>query len=152
MRLTASRIAPSLGADDKEEEKGNGQPGVNPLPEKGKTVNGKYQFSEQERQWFRDDPECFLAYRRKLEATLNSMFDMYLYINKSETSIKAKGAKFEMLRRIGPGHEELKESSFRVGHLDVSQHLIPCIENVLMWPRSTDYAWGRMLEGSGERK
>jgi hypothetical protein len=50
MRQTVSRIAPPLGADDKEEEKGNGQPGAKPLPEKGKTVNGKYYFYKQERQ------------------------------------------------------------------------------------------------------
>jgi len=71
-------------------------------------VNGKYYFSEQEKQRFRDDPEYFLAYRKKLEATINKMFDMY--IDGSETSLKAKETmKAEMLRRIGLGHEELKD-------------------------------------------
>jgi hypothetical protein len=84
--------------------------------------------------------------------TLNSMFDMYLYINKSETSIKAKGAKSEMLCRIGPGHEDLKEKLIPSWPPGCKPAPDSCIENVLMWPRLRNYAWGRMLGGSDERK
>jgi hypothetical protein len=152
VRLTPSRISPPLGADEKEEKNGNGQPEGKPLPEKGKTVNGKYHFSEQEKQRFRDDPEYFLAYRKKLEATINSMFDMY--IADSDTSIKAKEAmEAEMSRRIGPSHEELKEKlipSWPPGcklALD-SLHL----RTVLMRSRPTNHTWDWILGSSCQRK
>lgn len=104
-----SRIAPPIGAtDDSNEKQENGDPEAEPLPEKGKTVEGKYYYSEAEKQRFKDDPEYFLAYRKKVEGTVNQMFEMF--INGSETSNKAREAMTaEMHRRIGPGHEELKK-------------------------------------------
>jgi hypothetical protein len=77
--------------------------------------NAQYFYSDEEKKAFRDDPEFHLEYRKKLESSVNNLFDMFL--KDSETNRAAERLmKAEMLRRIGPGHEELKEK------------LIPC------WP------------------
>ncbi|KAF2713478.1 cyclohexanone monooxygenase [Pleomassaria siparia CBS 279.74] len=68
----------------------------------------QYWYTDGEKQRFRDDPGFHLAYRRTLEASVNAAFDMF--IRDSEASKAAdEGMRAEMKRRIGPGHEELKE-------------------------------------------
>lgn len=70
--------------------------------------NAQYFFTEEEKQRFRDDPEFHLAYRKKLESAVNNLFEMFL--KGSTTSQDAeKLMRAEMHRRIGPGHDELKE-------------------------------------------
>lgn len=67
----------------------------------------QYFYSEEDKRKFREDPESFLKYRRDLETSVNSLFD--LYISGSETSKSMQAAmRTEMERRIGPGHEDLK--------------------------------------------
>lgn len=68
----------------------------------------QYHFTDEEKRRFRDDPEHHLAYRKNLEAFVNDLFDMF--VDGSETSKGTKETMIkEMHRRIGPGHEELKE-------------------------------------------
>ncbi|OCL13540.1 FAD/NAD(P)-binding domain-containing protein [Glonium stellatum] len=70
-------------------------------------LGAQYHFTEEEKRRFRDDPEYHLLYRQKLESSVNALFDMY--IRGSETSKQTEALmRYEMLRRIGPGHEELK--------------------------------------------
>lgn len=68
----------------------------------------QYFYTEEAKQRFRDDPDYLLAYRKRIESSVNDLFD--IFISGSESS---KGAQElmtqEMLRRIGPGNEELKE-------------------------------------------
>src|ERR1700744_2241181 len=68
----------------------------------------QYWYTEEERKQFREDPQALFEYRYKLESGFNSRFDMF--IAESETSkMVEKVIRDEMHRRIGPGHEELKE-------------------------------------------
>lgn len=72
------------------------------------TNNAQYFFSEAEKAKFRDDPAFHLAYRKKLEAAVNNLFEMFL--RDTETNRDAERLmRTEMNRRIGPGHEELKQ-------------------------------------------
>lgn len=68
----------------------------------------QYYFTEEEKKRFRDDPEYHLRYRQGLEQEVNSVFSVFIkdstYSKHAEESMKA-----EMLRRIGPGHDDLKE-------------------------------------------
>ncbi len=81
----------------------------NNAPDKQKVVPGtQYFYSEEEKKRFREDPEYHLKYRRDLEIMLNEGFDVFIkdspQSQQAEETIKA-----EMLRRIGPGHEKIKE-------------------------------------------
>jgi YHS domain-containing protein len=70
--------------------------------------NAQYYFSEEEKKEFRENPEHHLAYRRKLEEGLSAGFDMFT--QGSDLSKMVEDIfRAEMLRRIGPGHEDLKE-------------------------------------------
>lgn len=90
-------ISPVVGQDALDEQKKSG----------GGTA-AQYYFSDVEKKHFRDDPEFHLQYRKKLEAAVNNLFEMFL--KDTETSKEAeKLMRAEMYRRIGPGHEELKE-------------------------------------------
>ena len=81
----------------------------------GTATMSQYEYTEEDKEWFRTHPQEFLAYRKELETLFNEMFDMFL--RDSEASVKAQAhMQAEMLRRLGPGHEELKK------------HLIP------LWP------------------
>jgi YHS domain-containing protein len=68
----------------------------------------QYYFTEEEKKRFRDDPEYHLQYRKGLEQEVNSVFSVFIkdsdYSKVAEEKMRA-----EMLRRIGPGHEDLKE-------------------------------------------
>jgi len=93
-------ISPAVGqaALDEQKELGKGD----------KPPNAQYYFSEEEKRKFRDDPEFHLQYRKKLESAVNNLFEMFL--KDSETSQDAeKAMRAEMNRRIGEGHEDLKE-------------------------------------------
>lgn len=100
-------ISPVICKDALEAEKSKEK---NPGSEKdtSATTNAaQYYFTDADKQKFRDDPEYFLNYRRTLEGNVNSVFDMFIV--GSETSTHAKKLMTdEMVRRIGPGNEELK--------------------------------------------
>jgi hypothetical protein len=70
--------------------------------------HGQHFYSEEEKEKFRNDPDYHLEYRRNLEGSVNKLFDMFIdgspESRAAQTSMKA-----EMLKRIGPGHEDLKE-------------------------------------------
>ncbi|KAK4936739.1 hypothetical protein LTR10_022463 [Elasticomyces elasticus] len=68
----------------------------------------QHYYTEEEKRRFADDPEFHLKYRKRLESAMNSMYELFL--KGSEASKKADALlRKEMIRRIGPGHEELKE-------------------------------------------
>lgn len=86
----------------------------------------QHRYTDEEIRQFNENPETFLAYRKELESRFNTMFDVF--IAGSEVSKQAqKSMREEMLRRIGPGNEDLK------------QHLIPS------WPPGCR----RMTPGEG---
>lgn len=86
----------------------------------------QHQYTDEEIRRFNENPEEFLTYRKELESRFNTMFDVF--ITGSEVSMQAqKSMREEMLRRIGPGNEDLK------------QHLIPT------WPPGCR----RMTPGEG---
>lgn len=69
-------------------------------------------YTEDEIHRFNENPEQFLMYRKELESGFNIMFDVF--VAGSEASKQAQQTmREEMLRRIGPGNDDLK------------QHLIP---------------------------
>ncbi|KAJ9612905.1 hypothetical protein H2200_002846 [Cladophialophora chaetospira] len=68
----------------------------------------QYWYTDEEKQKFREDPKALFDYRYKLESGFNARFDMF--IQDSDTSKMVQTLfREEMHRRIGPGHEELKE-------------------------------------------
>jgi hypothetical protein len=98
-------ISPAVGQDALDEQR---EQNMDSNTNKQAPSNAQYYFSEEEKQKFRDDPEFHLAYRKKLEAAVNNLFEMFL--KGSQTSRDAaRLMKAEMYRRIGPGHEELKQ-------------------------------------------
>ncbi|KAK3650533.1 hypothetical protein LTR56_006238 [Elasticomyces elasticus] len=97
-------ISPPIGANVLEEEKENAKACGKAASQ---TPQAQYTYTEEQKKRFREDPQALLRYRRTLEGSVASLFDMF--IAGSETS---KGAqqlmKAEMENRIGPGHEDLK--------------------------------------------
>lgn len=72
-----------------------------------KAIDAQYYYTEEEKRRFREDPEALTTYRRNFEIEFNSVFDMF--IQGTETGRLAKEyMTAEMLRRIGPGNEALK--------------------------------------------
>ena len=69
--------------------------------------HGQHFYSEEEKEIFRNDPEYHLEYRRNLEGNVNKLFDMFISGSK-ESKAAQVSMKDEMLKRIGPGNEELK--------------------------------------------
>ncbi|KEF56736.1 uncharacterized protein A1O9_06926 [Exophiala aquamarina CBS 119918] len=68
----------------------------------------QYKFTEEDKKRFRDDPEYFLRFRKEIEAEINSLFEMY--ISRSDVQVQFRDViEKEMLRRLGPGNEKLKE-------------------------------------------
>lgn len=68
----------------------------------------QHKYTEEEKRRFREHPEEHLAYRKELECRFNGMFDLFLA--GSEVSKSAQeGMRQEMMRRIGPGNEDLKK-------------------------------------------
>lgn len=97
------RISPAVGASVLEEDRKKTNDDLSSA-----VPHGQHFYSEEEKEKFRSDPEYHLEYRRNLEGTVNALFNVF--INGSEESKGAKEVmKAEMLRRLGPGHEELKK-------------------------------------------
>ncbi len=68
----------------------------------------QYLYTKEEKERFNDNPDDLLAYRKELEAKFNGMFE--IFIKDSEASHQAEEhMRAGMHRRLGPGHEELKE-------------------------------------------
>ncbi|KAF1816927.1 cyclohexanone monooxygenase [Eremomyces bilateralis CBS 781.70] len=70
--------------------------------------HGQHFYSEEEKESFRTDPDYHLEYRRNLEGTVNKLFDIFID-GSPESQAAQKTMKAEMLKRIGPGHEDLKK-------------------------------------------
>lgn len=69
---------------------------------------GKHQYTEEEKEKMRTDPEAFLKYRKEVDGALQKGFSVFL--RGSDLNVMAKKGMAEMIRaRIGPGHEDLKE-------------------------------------------
>ncbi|RTE71760.1 hypothetical protein BHE90_013841 [Fusarium euwallaceae] len=65
-------------------------------------------YTEEEKATFRNDPDEFLAYRKRIEASMNDNYPMFL---KDDPAVE-KAREFlteKMHRRIGPEHEDLKK-------------------------------------------
>ncbi|KAH0847215.1 hypothetical protein AYO21_02604 [Fonsecaea monophora] len=96
-------ISPPVGGQVLEEDKSHSSDS-----KQAQAPQAQYWYTEEDKKKFREDPQALLEYRRKLESSVNNLFDMF--IAGSETSQWAeKLMREEMHRRIGPGHEELKE-------------------------------------------
>lgn len=68
----------------------------------------QHHYTEEEIRQFNENPEEFLAYRKELESRFNTMFDVF--VAGSEVSKQAQRTmREEMLRRIGPGNDDLKQ-------------------------------------------
>jgi cation diffusion facilitator CzcD-associated flavoprotein CzcO len=98
-------ISPPVGGNILDEErKKAGEDKV----DESRVPHAQHYYTEEEIERFRSDPEYHLHYRRTLEGSVNKLFDMF--INGSDASVGAeKLMRAEMERRIGPGHETLKE-------------------------------------------
>ncbi|KAI1334536.1 hypothetical protein F5Y15DRAFT_420777 [Xylariaceae sp. FL0016] len=68
----------------------------------------QYAFTDDDKKKFREDPEDYLMFRKGIEAEINSLFSMYIQGSDTSRTIR-KVITEEMNRRIGPGHEKLKE-------------------------------------------
>lgn len=68
----------------------------------------QYKFTDADKKRFRDDPEYFLRFRKEIEAEINLLFEMYISGSNVQTQFRDVIEK-EMLRRLGPGNEKLKE-------------------------------------------
>ncbi|KAL4747783.1 hypothetical protein BDW72DRAFT_196433 [Aspergillus terricola var. indicus] len=69
--------------------------------------NRQYKFTEEDKKRFREDPNYHLAFRKGIEAEINGLFGMYLQGSDLSNSFR-QTITDEMMRRMGPGHEELK--------------------------------------------
>lgn len=79
--------------------------------QKGQDVNPgqrQYDFTEADIKRFREDPEYHLDFRKRIEAEINSLFGMYKQGSELSHQFRDVITK-EMNRRMGPGHEKLKE-------------------------------------------
>lgn len=102
-------ISPPIGGEALEAEKGKDKTStdVASADDVEKPME-QYYYSEEDKKKFREDPKALLKYRRELETSVNSLFDVYL--SGSETSKAMETAmRKEMHRRIGPGHNDLKD-------------------------------------------
>jgi len=75
--------------------------------EESRRPDAQYHYTDEEKMRFRDDPAHLLEYRKTLEAKGNLLFEMFVrgtdFSNAAKTMMRE-----EMLRRLGPGNEELK--------------------------------------------
>lgn len=75
---------------------------------KEKQEGAQYWFTDADKQKLRDDPEYHLAMRKELDGSMNATFQLFV-----QGSAFSKGTRqfmeAEMLRRLGPGNEDLKE-------------------------------------------
>ncbi|OQU98935.1 hypothetical protein CLAIMM_04644 [Cladophialophora immunda] len=68
----------------------------------------QYYFSEEEKANFKHDPDSLLFLRRRIESEINLGFELYTRGSKLQEEA-LQNMREEMIRRIGPGHESLKE-------------------------------------------
>lgn len=68
----------------------------------------QYTFTDADKEKFKNDPEYFLFFRKRIEAEINSLFGMYQQGSEMSNTFR-QVITDEMHRRIGPGHEELKK-------------------------------------------
>lgn len=127
-----SRISPPVGGAVLEATKK-----ISTDTNQAERPDAQYIYTEQEKQKFRDDPDALLQFRKDLEASFNSMGE--IFIRGHEVSKNAeKHMRAEMERRIGPGHVELKQRlipTWAVGckypqqqclfHLDFAANRVP---------------------------
>ncbi|KXS94593.1 hypothetical protein AC578_1782 [Pseudocercospora eumusae] len=79
--------------------------------QKGKDVDPgqrQYEFTGEDRKKFREDPEFHLQFRKGIEAEINGLFGMYKQGSELSNTFR-KVITDEMNRRMGPGHQELKD-------------------------------------------
>jgi hypothetical protein len=69
--------------------------------------HGQFTFSEEEKKQFKDDPAYHLEFRRRIEAEVNFLTDMFIVGNPVQKEIHTSMIQ-QMKDRIGSGHEELK--------------------------------------------
>ncbi|KAL1888473.1 hypothetical protein Sste5346_009517 [Sporothrix stenoceras] len=74
----------------------------------GEDAKRQYTFSQEEKDRFANDPAYHLQFRRRIEAEINSLFGMYQQGSEMSEHFR-KVITEEMTRRMGPGHEKLKE-------------------------------------------
>ncbi|CAI6088645.1 unnamed protein product [Clonostachys chloroleuca] len=94
-------ISPPFGGGVLEKELRKGEGGDQP-------GNRQYFFTEEDKQRFRDDPAYHLEFRKRIEAEINSLFGMYQQ-NSEMNNAFLQVITDEMNRRMGPGHDKLKE-------------------------------------------
>lgn len=75
------------------------------------TPQGPQLYSEEEKRRFREDPQYHLEYRQKMEAELNGFFFAFKQ-NSQQNNLFRKAITDSMLRRLGPGHDQLKKHLF----------------------------------------
>lgn len=68
----------------------------------------QYTFTEEDKRKFKEDPNHLLLFRKKIEAEINSLFGMYQQGSEVSQNFR-EVITAEMNRRLGEGHEELKE-------------------------------------------
>lgn len=68
----------------------------------------QYEFTPEDKKKFREDPEFHLQFRKSIEAEINGLFGMYKKDSELSRTFRHVITE-EMKRRMGPGHEELKD-------------------------------------------
>jgi hypothetical protein len=76
--------------------------------EQAKRGDEQYTYTEEEKTRWRSDPEALTQYRKSFEVQFNMVFEIFISGSEYSTATK-KYMRDEMLRRIGPGNEMLKE-------------------------------------------
>lgn len=98
-------IAPPIAVDILQQTKVESGEAAQEDPGRGPV---QHHYTEEEKKSFRESPGELLAYRKELESKFNRMFE--IFVSGSDASKTAKEfMKAEILRRIGPGHEDLKQ-------------------------------------------
>jgi hypothetical protein len=97
------RIAPPIAGEMLEAAKVTSSDG-----EQAKRGDEQYTYTEEEKTRWRNDPEALTQYRKSFEVQFNTVFEIFISGSEYSTATK-KYVREEMLRRIGPGHETLKE-------------------------------------------
>lgn len=69
---------------------------------------GKHHYSTAEKERFKKNPAYHLEYRKMLESQVAAGFPMFLRGSNENIAAKRLMAA-DILRRIGPGHEDLKK-------------------------------------------
>ena len=91
-------IAPQIASDEQAAAE-DGEPPA---------AAGKHSYTRREKEHFRNDPDFHLKYRKDIEGQMGENFSMFL--RGTELNVKAKELmRAQMLQRIGPGHDQLKE-------------------------------------------